>query len=92
MCSVRYEIEEGGPIVFLVDVEGLGAVKVTSGRKGIFSCRVTDRNVLALALRAAEDFADAHESELQPHYDNIAKEWSTRDVVAIESAADNSLP
>ncbi len=80
MLKVRYEFVIGGPIVFMVDVDGCDPVRVTSARKGIFSCRITERSVLAIALKAAENFADAHEAELQPHYDDIAKKWSARDV------------
>ncbi len=80
MCKVRYEVPKGGPIVFLVEVEGFGDVKVTSARKGIFSCRATDRSALSLALKAAEAFVDAHASELQSHYDDIVREWSARSV------------
>ena len=80
MEEVRYEIATDGTIVFVVEVAGFGPAKVTSARKGIFSCRVNDRTVLAAALRQAEVFADAHELELAPYYDSIAKRWSGRSV------------
>src|SRR5260370_41357513 len=72
MDKVKYEVTDD-KIVFVVDVEGFGFAKVTSARKGGFSCRVTDRAVLAAALEAAGALAAAHESELPCHCTDIAK-------------------
>ncbi len=79
MDKVKYEVTDD-KIVFVVHVEGFGCAKVTSARKGVFSCRVTDRAVLSAALKAAEAFADAHESELAFHYTDIAMRWTARSV------------
>ena len=65
----------GGPILFVAEVEGFGPVGVTSRRKGIFSCRLTERHALEAALKAVEAFADAHAAELDVHYDEIARAW-----------------
>ena len=77
MTDVTYQVALGGPIVFVAQIEGFGPVEVKTGRKGIFSCRVTDRHAREAALRAVEAFADEHEAELQVHYDQIAAHWST---------------
>ena len=77
MTDVTYQVALGGPIVFVAQIEGFGPVEVKTGRKGIFSCRVTDRHAREAALRAVEAFADEHEAELQVHYDKIAEHWST---------------
>jgi hypothetical protein len=65
---VTYEMRPGGPIVFTADVDGFGAVKITSRKLGIFSGRVTNRAILRAALNAVEAFADAHKDELDMHY------------------------
>ncbi len=80
MYNVTFELADDGAIVFTVEVDGFGPAKVKSSRKGVFSCRVTDPIVLRAALQAAEAFADAHEAELAPRYDDIARQWSVRSV------------
>jgi hypothetical protein len=77
MADVTYQVAPGGPIVFVAQIAGFGPVEVKTSRKGIFSCRVTDRHAREAALRAVEGFADEHGAELQIHYDQIAEHWST---------------
>jgi hypothetical protein len=69
---VKYRVDPGGPIVFEADVEGFGPVVVTSRKPGIFNGRLMNRPVLLAALQLVEDFADAHEQDLAPHYAAIA--------------------
>ena len=76
MTDVTYQVALGGPIVFVAQVEAFGPVEVKTSRKGIFSCRVTDRHAREAALCAAEAFADEHAAELQVHYDQIAEHWA----------------
>jgi hypothetical protein len=68
---VIYEMGPGGPIVFTADVDGFGAVTITSRKPGIFNGRLTNRAILRAALNAVEAFADAHKDELAPHYEAI---------------------
>jgi len=77
MTAVTYQVALGGPIVLVAQVEGFGPVEVKTSRKGIFSCRVTDRHAQDAALRAVEAFADEHATELQIYYDQIAEHWAT---------------
>jgi hypothetical protein len=77
MADVTYRTALGGPIVFVAQVPGFGPVEVKTSRKGIFSCRATDRRAREAALSAVEAFADEHEAELQVHYDEIAESWLT---------------
>ncbi len=76
MANVTYKVVPGGPIVLVAEIAGFGPIEVRTSRKGIFSCRATDRHAREEALRAVEAFADAHASELQAHYDDIAETWS----------------
>jgi len=69
---VTYEVRPGGPIVFTANVDGFGAVTITSRKPGIFNGRLTDRAVLRAALTAVEAFVGDHEVELAPHYESIA--------------------
>ncbi len=69
---VTYEVGLGGPIVFTANVDGFGAVRITSRKPGIFNGRLTDRAVLRAALTAVEVFVDEHEDELAPHYEAMA--------------------
>jgi hypothetical protein len=66
---VTYEMGPGGPIVFTANVDGFGAVTITSRKSGIFNARITDRAILRAALNAVEAFADEHKDELAPHYE-----------------------
>ena len=77
MEEVTFQVALGGPIVLVAQIAGFGPVEVKTSRKGIFSCRVTDRSAREAALRAVEAFADEHEAELQVHYDQIAEHWAT---------------
>jgi hypothetical protein len=77
MTDVIYRVIPGGFIVLVAHVVGFGPVEVRTSRKGVFSCRVTDRGAREAALRAVEAFADDHEEELQIHYDEIAESWLT---------------
>jgi hypothetical protein len=70
---VTYEVKPGGPIVFTAEVDGFGPVSVTSRRPGIFNGRLTNRPILAEALRLVEAFADEHKAELAGQYEIIAK-------------------
>jgi hypothetical protein len=76
MTSVRYEIAVGDAILFVAEVPEFGPVQVRSSRKGIFSCRVTDKRAREAALSAVESFADENEVALQSFYDEFAKAWS----------------
>ena len=76
MTDVTYQMALGGPIVLVAQVEGFGPVEVKTSRKGIFSCRVSDRHAREAALQAVEAFADEHEAELQVLYDQIAELWA----------------
>jgi len=76
MTDVTFQVAPGGPIVLVAQIAGFGPVEVKTSRKGIFSCRVVDRNAREAALRAVEAFADEHAEELQVHYDQIAEHWS----------------
>ena len=77
MTDVTFHVAPGGPIVLVAQIEGFGPVEVKTSRKGIFSCRVTDRSAREAALHLVEAFADEHADELQVHYDQIAEHWST---------------
>ena len=78
--NVTYMLAEDGTIVFTVEIDDFGPAVVKSARKGVFSCRVNDTRVLRIALQAAEAFADAHEAELAPRYEEIARQWALRSV------------
>jgi hypothetical protein len=69
---VTYETRPGGPIVFTANVDGFGAVTITSRKPGIFNGRLTDRGILRAALNAVEVFADDHKDELAVCYEAIA--------------------
>jgi hypothetical protein len=69
---VTYEMKPGGPIVFTANVDGFGAVTITSRKPGIFNGRLTDRIILRAALNAVEAFADDHKAELATCYEAIA--------------------
>jgi hypothetical protein len=69
---VTYEMKPGGPIVFTANVDGFGAVTITSRKPGIFNGRLTDRIILRAALNAVEAFADDHKAELAACYEAIA--------------------
>jgi hypothetical protein len=68
---VTYEVRPGGPIVFTANIDGFGAVTITSRRTGIFNGRLMDPAMLRIALNAVEAFADEHKVELAPHYEAI---------------------
>jgi hypothetical protein len=76
MTQVRYEVAPGEAISFVAEIPEFGPVQVRSSRKGIFSCRVTDKRAREAALEAVELFADANAAELQPFYDEFARAWS----------------
>jgi hypothetical protein len=76
MTNVTYRVAPGGPIVLLAKIDGFEAIEVRTSRKGIFSCRATDRHAREAALLAVEAFVDEHASELQVHYDEIAETWA----------------
>ncbi len=58
-------------IVFTAHVDGYGPVDITSRRPGIFSGRLSDRQLLREALARVEAFADEHKAELSEHYERI---------------------
>jgi len=68
---VTYEMGPGGPIAFTADIDGFGAVTITSRKPGIFNGRLTNRAILRAALNAVEAFADEHKDELAPHYESM---------------------
>ena len=70
-CMVTYEMRPGGPIVFTANIDGFGAVAITSRKPGIFNGRLTDRAILRAALNAVEAFADERKEELAPHYEAL---------------------
>jgi hypothetical protein len=76
MPNVKYEVAPDGAIVFVAEIPEFGLAQVRSSRKGIFSCRVTDKRAREAALEAVELFADANASALEPLYDEFAKVWS----------------
>ena len=76
MTKVSYEVAVGESILFVAEIPRFGPVQVRSSRRGIFSCRVTDKRAREAALEAVELFADANDTELQRFYEDFAKAWS----------------